>query len=372
MKMNTQGHLILRASHQSDALFHWFYSRGRDEGLGGTTRDGSNLPAGCRDGRVTLLLPAGRVIFRVLPANSRWKRPDPQVLLWQVEDELLADVSQLHAIITGSDQTGHYVQAVDKAWLSRVLHQLAQWGICPGAIHPDSAGLEPGYCIRLCDEWVFRPTPGTAATLPESWCEAWLAQQHGSCLEVPNTDADPVAVMQILSRNLPEGRGFQSAKEHLRLSLAGLPGRRLLAFACILCLVVFCFYPMLSAGARYWQAWRLEQHSFRQVEMTFGDTPRGVPPGVWLENRARGSSGRVGSRFTEVFHASNAFLHNLPHGHVESVLWDGKEMQLHLVDVPAGLAVLAQQHSQGSLEVVVQDENPGIPGAQVVIRERRP
>jgi general secretion pathway protein L len=100
------------------------------DGVGGVLREGSSPVAEMpRTRSVELVLPAQRVLFarlRLPRVNAATIR---ELLPYAVEDRLLADPAQIHAVAGGTNERGEtIVEVVDRDWLAAMADALAREG----------------------------------------------------------------------------------------------------------------------------------------------------------------------------------------------------------------------------------------------------
>jgi general secretion pathway protein L len=123
----------------ADAPFAWALLDGRGQVLreAATTLDG--VP---RAGSVEAVLPASRVLFARLKLPRVNAATIRELLPFAVEDRLLADPAQIHAVPGATNARGEtLVAVVDRAWLTDTLALLARAGLSPARAVCESALL---------------------------------------------------------------------------------------------------------------------------------------------------------------------------------------------------------------------------------------
>src|SRR5512134_2769848 len=100
-----------------------------------------------RAGEVEAILPATRVLFARLKLPKVNAATIRELLPFAVEDRLLADPDQIHAVPGATNALGEtLVAVVDRAWLSQALDLLARAGlrasrvVCESALLPAERG----------------------------------------------------------------------------------------------------------------------------------------------------------------------------------------------------------------------------------------
>ncbi len=128
----------------AEASFAWSLADGRGERLREATTPLADVP---RAGTVEALLPASRVLFARLKLPKVNAATIRELLPFAVEDRLLADPAQIHAVPGATNARGEtLVAVVDRAWLARALEVLASAGlrpsraVCESALLPARAG----------------------------------------------------------------------------------------------------------------------------------------------------------------------------------------------------------------------------------------
>jgi general secretion pathway protein L len=107
--------------------------------------DASALTQMPRADEVEAVLPASRVLFARLKLPKVNAATIRELLPYAVEDRLLADPSQIHAVAGATDDKGETVVAViDREWLQAMLAALARCGIHPARAWCESALLAGG------------------------------------------------------------------------------------------------------------------------------------------------------------------------------------------------------------------------------------
>src|SRR4051812_39511038 len=114
----------------------------------GVLREGRSPPADMpRADEVEAILPASRVLFARLALPRVSDATIRELLPFAVEDRLLADPAQIHAVAGGTDERGDtLVAVVDRTWLTAVLAWASDSGRrprhawCESALVPTARG----------------------------------------------------------------------------------------------------------------------------------------------------------------------------------------------------------------------------------------
>ncbi|MBL0141521.1 MAG: hypothetical protein IPP91_05505 [Betaproteobacteria bacterium] len=128
----------------TDTPYAWSLADGR----GASLREGVSPLSGVPRGDVVeVVLPASRVLFARLKLPKVNAATIRELLPFAVEDRLLADPAQIHAVPGTTNARGETrVAVVDRAWLSEALSVLARAGfvpsraVCESALLPAEAG----------------------------------------------------------------------------------------------------------------------------------------------------------------------------------------------------------------------------------------
>jgi len=163
----------------ADTPFAWSLADGRGRQL----REGSTPLAGApRAEIVEAVLPASRVLFARLKLPRVNAATIRELLPFAVEDRLVADPAQIHAVPGATNARGEtLVAVVDRAWLEETLAVLARSGLAPARAVCESALLpaEPG-------KW--------HAVLGESRCFLVEDDGHAVAFDQPAGAEPPLAV----------------------------------------------------------------------------------------------------------------------------------------------------------------------------------
>jgi general secretion pathway protein L len=153
--------VFLPASDRPDssAALRWVLLERRE-----AVRDGAcDVAAMPQADEVEAILPASRVLFARLKLPRVGDATIRELLPFAVEDRLLADPAQIHAVAGPTDPHGDTaVAVVDRAWLQRMIGMLADAGLvarracCESALVPLDAGewhvmLHPGSGVLVDD-----------------------------------------------------------------------------------------------------------------------------------------------------------------------------------------------------------------------------
>jgi general secretion pathway protein L len=135
--------IFLPASERvdADAALRWVLLDRR----GDATREGLDRVAAMpRADTVEAILPASRVLFARLKLPRVGEATIRELLPFAVEDRLLADPAQIHAVPGRTDERGDTVVAVvDREWLERATRVLADAGLAPRHAWCESALVTP-------------------------------------------------------------------------------------------------------------------------------------------------------------------------------------------------------------------------------------
>lgn len=163
----------------ADASFAWALADARGESL---REARTTLPDVPRAGTVELVLPASRVLFARLKLPKVNAATIRELLPFAVEDRLLADPDQIHAVPGATNARGEtLVAVVDRAWLSGALAVLAGEGIVATR--------------ALCETALLPARPGTwHAVLGEDRCFLVEDDGHAVAFDRPTSAEPPLAV----------------------------------------------------------------------------------------------------------------------------------------------------------------------------------
>lgn len=135
--------IFLPAIERADAAtrFPWLLLDARGEALRAETGPASGMP---RAEPVELVLPASRVLFARLALPRVGAGTLRELLPYAVEDRLLADPSQIHAVAGATDTRGEtLVAVVDREWLAAMADALRAAGLRPTRAWCESALATP-------------------------------------------------------------------------------------------------------------------------------------------------------------------------------------------------------------------------------------
>jgi general secretion pathway protein L len=163
----------------ADTPFAWSLADSRGQAL----REGAGpLSQAPRAETVEAVLPASRVLFARLKLPKVGAATIRELLPFAVEDRLLADPSQIHAVPGATSAAGEtLVAVVDRSWLGEALAALSR------------AGLPPSRAV--CESALLPREPGTwHAVLGES--RSFLVEDdgHAVAFDRPTTAEPPLAV----------------------------------------------------------------------------------------------------------------------------------------------------------------------------------
>jgi len=152
-------------------------------GAGAVLREGrSPLADAPRADRVELVLPASRVLFARLALPKVSAGTLRELLPFAVEDRLLGDPSQVHAVTGATNAKGEtLVAVVDRRWFGALLDFLRGAGLAPTRVFAESAFLGAA------------AAPWTAV-LSEGPGVLVEADGHGSAFDPPTGTAPPLAL----------------------------------------------------------------------------------------------------------------------------------------------------------------------------------
>ena len=128
----------------SDTPFAWSLTDGRGRTMREATTTLSGVP---RADAVEAVLPASRVLFARLKLPKVNAATIRELLPFAVEDRLLADPAQVHAVPGATNSRGEtLVAVVDRTWLAEAIAALARAGLSPARAICETALLatEPG------------------------------------------------------------------------------------------------------------------------------------------------------------------------------------------------------------------------------------
>jgi len=128
----------------ADTPFAWSLADARGQALREGTGPLAQVP---RAETVEAVLPASRVLFARLKLPKVGSATIRELLPFAVEDRLLADPAQIHAVPGATNAAGEtLVAVVDRSWLAEALAALSRAGFAPQRAWCESAFLprEPG------------------------------------------------------------------------------------------------------------------------------------------------------------------------------------------------------------------------------------
>lgn len=162
-----------------DAAFAWTLA----SGAGAVLREGrSPLAEVPRADRVELVLPASRVLFARLALPKVSAGTLRELLPFAVEDRLLDDPSQAHAVTGAVNARGEtLVAVVDRRWLGALLGVLRATGFAPARVLAESAFLGAATA-----PWTVVLAAGHGVLVEEDG--------HGSAFDPPSGAAPPLAL----------------------------------------------------------------------------------------------------------------------------------------------------------------------------------
>ena len=138
--------LLIPAADRPDAGSPWAWSLA--DARGHALREGATPLADVpRAEAVEAILPVSRVLFARLPLPRVNAATIRELLPYAVEDRLLADPAQVHAVPGATNARGEtLVAVVDRVWLRAALAALSRAGLSPARAFCESALLpaEPG------------------------------------------------------------------------------------------------------------------------------------------------------------------------------------------------------------------------------------
>jgi general secretion pathway protein L len=152
-------------------------------GAGAVLREGrSPLADAPRADRVELVLPASRVLFARLALPKVSAGTLRELLPFAVEDRLLGDPSQVHAVTGATNAKGEtLVAVVDRRWFGALLELVRGAGLAPARVFAESA-----YLGTATAPWT--------AVLSEGPGVLVEADGHGSAFDPPTGTAPPLAL----------------------------------------------------------------------------------------------------------------------------------------------------------------------------------
>jgi general secretion pathway protein L len=192
--------ILLPASDRPGADTPWTWSLA--DARGGTLREGTTPLADVpRAETVEAVLPVSRVLFARLRLPRVGTATLRELLPFAVEDRLLADPAQIHAVPGDTNAAGEtLVAVVDRAWLAGALDALAGAGLAPSRGWCESALLP-----AAGGEWY--------AVLGESRSFLVQGDGHAVAFDRPAGNEPPLAVRIAID----EAAALGSRPERLRV-----------------------------------------------------------------------------------------------------------------------------------------------------------
>ena len=182
---------------RADTRFAWKLLDAR----GGVMREGSSVAQEIpKASPVEALLPAERVLFARLKLPRVNATTIRELLPYAVEDRLLADPSQIHAVAGATDARGEtLVAVVDRGWLGAMLEALGAAGLRVSNAWCESAVLAGGR-----DDWHVVLGPS----------RAMLVDDEGAGVTFDAGDALPLALRIAIDEAGNRGRRPSSFRVH--------------------------------------------------------------------------------------------------------------------------------------------------------------
>lgn len=362
MKKASQGIIIIRAGHQHDAAFLWFYRSPQGDYFAGSMDDIVLPKKLFRENKVIFLMPSSRLLFCDIAA-ANLKKPSLQALIWQIESELLSEAESLHGVILGRDNGQYSVAAVEKQLFARWLERLRQAGITPDAVYPDVLALPCHAAIKLGEEWLVRygPTKGLCAS--ETYLALlWDKTENTApvrCFSAPvpaiaGWEAAHVCTASVLFDTplLPE-HSFLTSEFQPKPALTRLAGFKALIIGSAVSALLLAGLPFFEAYSAMRQAGQLENQARQQAGSHFSSLPERVPLRAWLEQKLSRSSPASSYGLHAMLEKSYPLLAQIHQGQTEALTWDSEQQTLTftLADTQPDLPGLASGYAVEGLLV---------------------
>ncbi|BEM57036.1 type II secretion system protein L [Serratia marcescens] len=357
------GQTIMRIPGTPDAPWRWRYQPAQGEAQEGclcADAPAHNLPDA--DADLSLLLPAGRVLFRQVAFTGRLRRRTPQALLWQLEDFTLGDVEQLHVTVLQRDSDNCHLAAVETALLQQWLARLNAWGLRPCRALPDALALPPNSAIKLDDEWLVHS--GEQGGFTAAGDELPLLQLYPDLLchslRPPGLDTWRQGPLQAPLALLAQG----AALSRCNLLHAQFAVRRdgrfdklhRLPLALAACyLLSFAAEPLWSGLQAQRQAAQLQQQAGLLYQHHFPAAPPPTQPRrQWAQRIAEEEAALQHPGLLPLLAQSRPLLNALPAGATQALSWDGERLTLSLNTPEQPLQPLLARYPSESLRAVTE------------------
>jgi general secretion pathway protein L len=170
--------LLLRLSPTGDLT--WLRQAGDGRAPTASTRGGPSAAALADAREIVVLVPAEAVLLTESRVAAKSRAQLLQAVPFAIEDQLLAPVEDLQFAVSASEGDAVGVAIVARTTLRQWLARLADAGIRPDVVMPESLAipLAPGHATALVenDRAIVRLAPWSAFACAPNELRAWLAQ----------------------------------------------------------------------------------------------------------------------------------------------------------------------------------------------------
>jgi general secretion pathway protein L len=372
-RCNQQGQVTVRIPPSSTDPWLWHYQPDQGDAQTGfisATAPKHNLPQAANNAVMTLLLPAGRFLFRHIQFEGKLRGHAVQPLLWQLEEFALCEVEDLHLAVLHQQDNNYYLAAVEKSLLRNWLAQLTAWGLQPQRALPDVLALPCAHAVKLEDEWLIRHNEygGFSATedellllqlFPDIFCHG--PRPAGMVLWREGVRQDPLALLakgvQHNHCNLLQG---EFALQPPRTCAKRPP---LLAALAICYLLSFFLEPLWLGWQAQRQTENLRQQANELYQHYFKSAPLPANPRQQLERYfAKSGTTLAQPNLLSMLAQARTLLNSLPPGEPQALDWDGKQLTLTLHTQEERLQTLLNKHPLMQLSMWTE------PGADLTTR----
>ncbi|QBC03378.1 type II secretion system protein GspL [Enterobacter cloacae] len=353
MRKKTRNQLFIRIAHDPNAPWHWCFQPEKGE-----TKTGVLCPNASQhhlpetEAELTLLLPAGRILFRDITFPRRWRRPAPQVLLWQVEDFTLEEIEHLHASVIRQNGNHWSLAVINRALLKQWLATLERWSLRPSRAFADVLTLPPRSAVKLGNEWLVRCAENGGVTAADN-DDLLLQRMHDiTCLGTPPAvcnswiQGENQAPMTLLIQGCKKLRGNLLTGDFIPTPTAtrSLPRRCVLALATCLLLSWIVVPFWLGLQARNHTVALLQQIQDFYQHHTGEPGPVSHPRKQLAKMLMAAEATHNQPTLLRLLSQSQPLLNALPADELKTLNWDGEQIQLILTRSEASLNNLLRQH----------------------------
>jgi general secretion pathway protein L len=129
------------------------------------------LPIDASQCRVLVCVPGQSVTLQEVLFTGPSRAATPLALAYQCEDNLLEEVEQLYWVILGRQEDKYALAGYRHADMQRWLSQLADWGITPDRLLPDTlcGPIDESHFYRWQGRLLCRTSPWSGYSLPPHW-----------------------------------------------------------------------------------------------------------------------------------------------------------------------------------------------------------